>query len=239
VTDLAAHDVHVWWSPLPASANELPTLQATLSADEQERAARFVFDRHRAEYVTARGLLRRLLGEYLGVPPHEVRFVYGSHGKPGLASPFHATDLRFNVSHTQGLAVMALARGRDLGVDVERERADIDLLGVAHQVFPESHVAALRRLPLEQRQPLFFTLWTLLEASVKATGAGLASDTRAITLADDLALASVPSFAALPAATCALERLDIAPSYAAALAVATTNASSSSVVLRIARALPL
>jgi 4'-phosphopantetheinyl transferase len=217
---LAPDEVHVWWTPLPAPAELLPALRGLLSPDERDRAARFVFDRHRDDYVSARGRLRMLLAEYVGASPAEIRFAYGAHGKPGLQD---ASRLRFNVSHTDGIAIFAFSLERDLGVDVEGIRSDVDILAVARTVFPSEHVEVLRHVPRAARAQHFFRLWTSLEAAVKATGAGLSSDTRQLDLSFDLARARVPAFATFRSAGCSLRPIDVGPAHVATLAVATDD----------------
>jgi len=217
MTPLALDEVHVWWTPLPAPAEVPPELHGLLSLDERNRAARFVFDRHRNDFVTARGRLRMLLADYLGAAPADVQFAYGAHGKPTLLDP---SPLRFNVSHTDGMAIFAFSLDREVGVDVERIRPDLDIFGVARTVFPAEHIDVLRQLPPAERAKHFYRLWASLEAAVKTTGAGLSSDTRQLDLSSDFARALVPGFATFPSVTCSLRPIDVGPAYAAALAVA-------------------
>src|SRR5512132_1276653 len=110
-------DVTVRWAVLDGRG--AARLEPLLSADERERAASFTFDRDRTMYVTARGLLRTLLGERLGEDPSRIRFAYGERGKRRLGDD---SDLRFNLSHSRGLAAIALCEGREVGIDVEAER---------------------------------------------------------------------------------------------------------------------
>lgn len=83
---LAAEEVHVWLSVLPAAEESVSQLARLLSPDEQARAARFHFPKDRAAFVTARGRLRMLLGRYLRTAPEKIQFILNAHGKPELPS---------------------------------------------------------------------------------------------------------------------------------------------------------
>jgi 4'-phosphopantetheinyl transferase len=145
------------------------TARALLSDDELARASRFVFDLHRNRYLAGRLALRELLGRYLGRAASEVRFSYSTHGKPELPGE----TLRFNVAHSDDLAIIGLTEHDRLGVDVEciRELRDID--GVARTVFSQRELEAFHALPDSSKTQGFFSCWTRKEAFVKAVGDGL------------------------------------------------------------------
>jgi 4'-phosphopantetheinyl transferase len=168
VVGLDPGDVHVWIALL----DELDgaALRAPLSADERARGGRFHFERDRRRFVSARGLLRTLLGRYLEVDPATLGFGYGSRGKPFLAG---CDELRFNVSHSAGLALLAFARGCELGVDIEQERPLPESEEIALRYFSAWEGAELRRLREDERGAAFFRCWTRKEAFIKATGDGL------------------------------------------------------------------
>jgi 4'-phosphopantetheinyl transferase len=115
---VARDDIDVWTVGLDAPPAEREALAETLSAEERQRAARFHFDRDRERFTAARGSLRRLLGSYCGRPPRELVFTYGQRGKPALADK-DGEDLRFNLAHASGRALIAVTRGREVGVDLE------------------------------------------------------------------------------------------------------------------------
>jgi len=168
VAGLDPGDVHVW----AACLDDLPeaALRVPLAADERERGGRFHFERDRRRFVTARGLLRVLLGRYLDVDPAGLLFGYGPRGKPYLAE---GDELRFNLSHSGGLALLAFARGCELGVDVEQERPVPELEGIVRTSFSSREAAELWRLGPDERGAAFFRCWTRKEAFIKATGDGL------------------------------------------------------------------
>src|SRR5258708_1498839 len=165
---LAPGEVHV----IAASLDELPLAagRAWLSTGEAARAGRlhFPWDRHR--FAAGRGLLRGLLGRYLGLDPAELRFVYGPRGKPGLGA--EARDLRFNVSHSGGLALLAFVRGRHLGVDVERERPLPEAEEMAGRFFSPPESAQPRPRPGADPPPALFRCRAGKEAVIQATCRG-------------------------------------------------------------------
>ena len=170
---LAPLDVDVWSVPLDGPAALLTRLESVLSSHERERADRFHFDRDRRRFVCARGVLRSLIGEYLSVSPRDLAFSYGEHGKPALSGP-HGGALTFNVSHSHELALIAIARDVELGVDVEAVRPMQDADDIASRFFSAREVVSLRALPAATRDTAFFTCWTRKEAYLKALGSGLA-----------------------------------------------------------------
>ncbi|HEX5035642.1 MAG TPA: 4'-phosphopantetheinyl transferase, partial [bacterium] len=139
------NEVHLWKANLDQPSARVDNLLRILSREERERADRFHLERDRNRFVVGRGLLRKILGRYLVIDAAAVRFEYNATEKPFLASG--SSDLRFNLSHSQGLVVYALALGRDVGVDVERVRSDIDWEGISGRYFSASENKALRSFP--------------------------------------------------------------------------------------------
>jgi 4'-phosphopantetheinyl transferase len=168
---LPSHEVHVWRALLD-QPQSLTDFLATLAADEQERAARFLFQKDRERFIAARGMLRAILSRYLDVRPDDLSFGYSAHGKPFLVSE-PGGDVRFNVSHSHGLALFAFAQKRDLGIDVEQVRLEVAGQRIAERFFSACEVAALRGLPANQHTEAFFNCWTRKEAYIKARGEGL------------------------------------------------------------------
>lgn len=152
----------------------LDSYTALLSKDERERMARFVFDRDRRAFVITRAHVRTMLSRYAAVAPADWRFVENVHGRPEIFDrPEGAPDLRFNISHTDGLIACAVTIGREVGVDVEHVGRHLTH-DVAGRFFAPDEVTDLRRLPPEDQQLVFFDYWTLKEAYIKARGFGLA-----------------------------------------------------------------
>jgi 4'-phosphopantetheinyl transferase len=166
-------EIHVWDAALDREEKVLRRFEATLSLEEKARADRFHFANDRNRFVVARGLLRELLGRYLHKAPDGLEFSYGEHGKPSLAGANVSSGLCFNLSHSAGLAVYAIARERNLGIDVEHAQPDSAGDEIAKRYFSGREVSDLRSLPLEARVEGFFHCWTRKEAYLKATGMGL------------------------------------------------------------------
>jgi 4'-phosphopantetheinyl transferase len=162
----------------------LAPLKEHLSPDEKARAGRFVFARHQRRFAAGRGALRAILGGYLDRAPARLRFEYGPHGKPSLAAPEAESGLRFNLSHSQGLALVAVTRFRELGVDVEEVRPLVDAQPIAARCFSAEENRVFLGVPAADRLAVFFNCWTRKEAYLKALGDGLARplDTFDVTL---------------------------------------------------------
>lgn len=172
---LGEREVQIWRVNLDRTEAEVTALERCLTADETTRADRFRFTRDRRRFVVARGALRTLLGRVLGPAPEKIGLQYGPEGKPALA-PAHgsgAEALQFNVAHSHEVALLALARGAELGVDVEYMRELNDAQRIARRFFSAQEVAALLATPAEQQKAAFFRIWTRKEAFIKATGKGL------------------------------------------------------------------
>jgi 4'-phosphopantetheinyl transferase len=163
---LAADQVDVWRVSLAA----LPDLKAVLSPNELQRAARFHFAKDSRHFIAARGWLRTLLARYLDTSPASLRFEYGAHGKPALSA---GCDLRFNLSHSRDLALLAVAKKRELGIDVEFMKESTAGPEIAERFFSAAEIAELRSLPPKQQRAAFFAGWTRKESYIKATGTGL------------------------------------------------------------------
>jgi 4'-phosphopantetheinyl transferase len=170
---LSENEVHIWRIPLKKSSLQTLRVQRVLSADEREKAARFYFDKDRTQFVQARAALRFILGEYLQVDPQTLEFSYGLQGKPALANEHVDNSLRFNLSRREGLALLAVTRGREIGVDVELVNADLPVFEIAGTTFSDSELGTLRNLPKTMHVAGFFNCWTRKEAYVKARGEGL------------------------------------------------------------------
>ena len=142
-----------------------------LSAAERERAARLRPAAVRARWIAARLGLRRVLSHYLEVDPAGIELRLGSYGKPALADPEAA--LRFNLSHSGNLALIAVTRGLEVGIDVEERRNDRDFQRLVEIGLGGSDAAAVRHAPLGSRAGAFYAAWVRREAASKCLGTGL------------------------------------------------------------------
>src|SRR5215469_5528851 len=173
IEPLNDRDLHLWHANCSRGRRQVHRFVDLLSTDERERMARFRFEPDREDFAFARGMLRTLLGHYLGIAPAEVRFSLLLHGKPSLALPHRASRVQFNLSHSLGYVLVALCLDRPLGVDVERLRADLEIEDLAAKFFSSAEAQEIRSLPMEQRRRAFFHCWTRKESLLKAWGGGL------------------------------------------------------------------
>ena len=175
---LAGNAVQVWCASLEQDEASVAAFFHTLSADEKARAQRFYFARDQRHFVVGRGVLRDILSRYLDMQPQELLFSYGPKDKPGLAPALversaKALALRFNLSHSGGLALYAFTYGREVGIDIERLRPLEDAERIARRFFSAAEVQVFCALPARLRLEGFFNCWCRKEAYIKATGDGL------------------------------------------------------------------
>jgi 4'-phosphopantetheinyl transferase len=170
---LAANEVHVWRASLNCEPSVFSRLESSLSPDERARADHFVYNVDRSRFVMARGILRELLGRYLERPANTINFSYGSYGKPEISQPQSPRPIRFNLSHSHGLALFAVALNRTVGIDLEMIRKESAGEDIAARHFSSREIEELGGLPVDQRVEGFFLCWTRKEAYLKATGDGL------------------------------------------------------------------
>jgi 4'-phosphopantetheinyl transferase len=170
---LPEDEVQLWRVDLEAIRGEESRWQKLLSSDEMRRALRFHFARDRQRFIASRALLRIILAAYLGTDPTDLTFSYSDKEKPFLAPPHADSGFKFNVSHSGGIALLAFARLRDIGVDVEQVRRDFDVESLAQRFFSAREQAQIVALPAEERVDAFYRCWTRKEAYIKATGDGL------------------------------------------------------------------
>lgn len=167
---LRESDVHVWRMGLNPAAERVAQLRAALSAEEAEHAARLRFEKHRRRYTVYRGAQRVILARYLATPPHRLTFAMTAAGKPYLEDRDGRQLVCFNLSHSGELAVLAVARDRRVGIDIERLRPLDGCEQLAMQFFSAEETAALRALPAAEQCRAFLNGWTRKEALVKALG---------------------------------------------------------------------
>ena len=171
---LASGRVELWLTATAAVGTALrPRYAQLLDAGEQARWQRFRVDGARDQYLIGRALLRTTLSRYAEVAETEWRFETNAYGCPFVASPAACRDLRFNLSHTDGLVACAVTRQGEVGIDVENTKRTVDPLELAPMVFAAAEIADLAAIPPEGRHARFFSYWTLKESYIKARGMGL------------------------------------------------------------------
>ena len=166
-------DIHIWCTPLNVSQEDLSHYISLLSLDEKTRAERFYFEKDRNHFIVGRGLLRTLISRYLEMNPAQIEFVYEDHGKPALKPVLQDKTLGFNLSHSKDLALYAFSWDRKVGVDVEHIHPMPDIDDFAERFFSSRESAYINSLSGQQKEAVFFKLWTCKEAFLKANGNGL------------------------------------------------------------------
>lgn len=167
-------EVHVWYL-LPqeiSGTSLLAGYEELLTDKERARRDRYVFEPSRREYLLTRVLVKTVLSRYAPIAPKDWRFRANEYGRPEIDLPEHRS-LRFNLSNTRGLIACAVARDREIGIDVEDPDRAGETLGIANHFFSAAEVRDLNALPVEQRRARFFDYWTLKEAYIKARGMGM------------------------------------------------------------------
>jgi 4'-phosphopantetheinyl transferase len=221
---LGANEIHIWRVSLDQPDEVYHACFGTLTPDESERARLFCFDRHRRQFVIARGALRSTLSLYLDRPPSQLRFVYSAFGKPEVEGEEGRERLRFNLSHAEGVALIALTRGKDVGVDVEFVREEFPGMEIAEDFFSGREVETLRSLPEEARTAAFFFYWTRKEAYIKALGEGLSHPLRQFSVSlgnGESSVLAEPEGVAPQALLWVVKGLSVGERHAAAIAFQT------------------
>ena len=172
--EISSTYVDVWLTSTELKEEQVQEYKKLLSTAELARAEKFVPDHKRREYIITRGVLKQALSRITGLAASGLDFSYGGHGKPYLDINLAGKNIAFNVSHSYGVALVAITRGGRLGIDVEKIRPEVDWRDLAKRFFSESEFQALDRCPDGSSLKSFFTCWTRKEAFVKAVGDGVA-----------------------------------------------------------------
>jgi len=170
---LSEADVHLWFSRLDLSSSSSRRLEAVLDADELNRAERFYSDLERERFIACRGMLRMILGRYLGVEPIALRFQYGLRGKPSLSERLGDSNIQFSLAHSGGWVIYGLTLDRNIGVDLERIAPFGELDQFVDRFYSVGEKAAVHASWGNDRYEVFFKIWTMKEAYLKACGEGL------------------------------------------------------------------
>lgn len=211
---LTDDEIHVWFGALDQPEPECSRFMRTLSGDERMRAGRYHKQEDGNRFIARHGMLRMILGCYLGVKPDELRFHQGEHGKPALNDTSGKGTILFNLSHSTEVALFAFARNHELGVDIERIRDIAGMETIVERFFSANEKSFIRALAPDKRRDAFFYCWTRKEAYVKALGEGLSRPF------DSFAVAPVQGEEMSP---WSIKTLSLARGHAGALAVNSKN----------------
>lgn len=166
-------EVHIWRTSLDLSSFQSEVLLRTLSVDEVERANRYHFEKDKNRFIAARGILRNILRNYVGMNADKIQFEYAPNGKPLLQNNPGSATVSFNLSHSGAFALYAVTLHRRVGIDIEKIRQDVDVPEIARRFFSEAENSSLEQTPKNRLHELFFQYWTRKEAFLKAIGAGI------------------------------------------------------------------
>jgi 4'-phosphopantetheinyl transferase len=218
--ELRDGDVHVWLASLVEDEERTAELHPLLDREEAASASRFAYARLRMHFVQSHAITRRILAGYAGAAdPADLVFARGRHGKPRLVAPAAAFDLQFSLSHSGDRCVLAVRRGRSVGIDIEQRREMPGALDIARRNFTAPEIRMLAGLRGSAQREGFFTLWTRKEAVTKAMGASLAANLKRVDVSGCVPLASPNGDPARLRGWIVFD-LDLGPDLVAALATA-------------------
>ena len=189
-------EVYIYVQTLPIADELLSTLYRVLNQEEQQRVARYHFDRDRTRFIVARGLLRYLLSAYLNKTAEDILFQYGPQGKPTVAD----SSVQFNVSHSDDRVLIGIGYHHPIGVDVEHMTRSIEVDSIATRFFTVNEARQIHALSGVAQRRAFFNVWTRKEALLKTIGSGLSLSLQAceVSVGDEavstILACAVPSF---------------------------------------------
>jgi 4'-phosphopantetheinyl transferase len=211
--------VEAWLVPLDTTES-LAWAEDLLSQEEQTRASRFIVQSAQRRFVQSHAALRCILSQHAGCEPAQLHFGQTDKGKPFLI-PQNPDGLQFNLSHSADLALIAVAPGLEIGVDLEHVQERPDLHGIAERFWAPAERDALRQAPPTEQRQIFYRLWTRKEAVLKASGQGITAGLHEpdISAAPLTGSPGTELRVQLAGAHWLLFDLDPGPEYAAALAL--------------------
>jgi 4'-phosphopantetheinyl transferase len=218
---LPPREIQIWSTHLDLDRAQIDKFSQFLTVTEHQRAAKFINPLHGDRWIVARGYLRQILSQYLDLSPTQIEFSYSAQGKPALAKPLGTridrTQLQFNLSHSHDRAVYAIGAESPVGIDIESIHP-IAATDLVDRFFSSAEQAIFHNLPIDLQQAAFFHAWVQKEAYLKACGTGLHTPLDQIEVSIDprtpAAIVTAPI-----AGTWQIQKLEIAPDYASAIAI--------------------
>jgi 4'-phosphopantetheinyl transferase len=210
---LSERDIHIWTVELDLSHQQVEDFGQFLTAQERQRAAKFINPIHGNRWTIARGYLRQILGKYINLTPDAIVFNYGQQGKPAV----EAQDIQFNLSHSADRAVYAISAKHPVGIDLEQIHP-LPAADLVDRFFSSAEQIIFHSLPVDLQQAAFFHAWTQKEAYLKACGTGLSTPLAQIEVSIDprtpAAIISAPITGIWQ-----IEKLAISTEYASAIVI--------------------
>jgi 4'-phosphopantetheinyl transferase len=167
--------VNIWKVPLLLPVGVITSFEKILSLEEIIKSRQFLFKKERDRFIISRGALRTILSSYLNEHPGKFVFGYGTHGKPFLTHPPTACNLKFNLSHSIDMAIIAVSPSTNLGIDLEKVRTLPQLKQIVERFFSQEECLFFESANSEVRERTFFQIWTRREAAAKALGLDLSA----------------------------------------------------------------
>jgi 4'-phosphopantetheinyl transferase len=169
---LNKNDIHVWLLNFDEISLDSHYI-SFISEQEFKKSLLFSFKQDSVHYLTTRAVIRYLLGGYLSLPPRLIEFSYSEHGKPSVKTEQNSINIQFNLSHSHNHLIIAFCIERDIGIDIEFMKKEMDIMEMAKQVFSPEEYAILSNATPDKKDHLFFELWARKEAIIKCMASGL------------------------------------------------------------------
>ena len=183
--EISKDEIHFYIIELDNLKPELPEIKSALSKSELETANKFKFNKDRERFIITRYLLRKILSNYLYIPPKEIQIITNQYGKPKLDSELN-NNIQFNVSHSGDFAIFAINLFNEIGVDIEKIDNTINHLEIADNYFSTDEIAYLNASTCQSEiAEKFFRIWTRKESLLKAIGIGLLPDLKKISVIEN------------------------------------------------------
>ncbi len=215
-------EVHIRFASLDIDAADLIRYKNMLSSAELNRADSLINQLLGRRFIAARGILRETLAGYLHEAPAKLDLSTGPHGKPFLANTKADVAIRFNLSHTDSLSVLAVTTYSELGIDLELKNDELSYNKIAENYFSKRELGDLFSLPAEQQLAAFYRCWTRKEAFLKGIGSGftLPADTFSVSLLPDQPPALLDhQFTLTETSRWSITDIAVPPGYNGALAI--------------------
>lgn len=219
---ISDHEVHIWRANLRMPQHRVDHLSRLLSKPESALAKRFRFGQNRKDFIVRTAILRQILALYVHDEPSQIEIHFTAYGKPYLGRSDLSAPLFFNMSSSDGLALIGFSPSNDIGVDIERIKPLSDHESIMREYCSKNELAEFLALRIDQRQCAFFRSWVCKEALAKALGTGLAAQLveLEVTIGPDIPteVVNMPGGPA-EAAEWSLIELPVDHSYYAAMAI--------------------
>ena len=171
--NLSSDHIDLWLCQLKDLSSDINEFYILLSDDERDRADKLKIEDKRRQYIITRGTLRRRLALLANIDPEDFVFEYLKHGKPVLVSDARFTDITFNISHSNNLALIAISQKQSIGIDIEKINRQSDPRPLVTRFFSQAEQSEFNALPEMIKAKAFCACWTRKEAFIKAIGDGV------------------------------------------------------------------